>query len=342
MWRSLALLALFTASAAMSVKVSGLIATVRIALQHKQSDKRLAGELHKLSLDEQLDWRTIEELESEGAGPKTVSALEMLLEESQGLPSPAQPPFQSPPAPTAEEKNQVLEEAARNSLNYAASLPDFICTETVRRFEDAKLKEKQNWELKDTLTLKLGYFSHVEDYKLVAINGKPTYRTYEEVGGAVSQGEFGSLLISIFRGAPRDRFAWDHWTTLRRRPTMVYAFRVKLEHATYNIHFEAAGYQPVTVLTGQHGFVYIDHVTKQVVRVYMEADDIPDDFPVTSVTTMLDYDFVDVGGRQFLLPLSALVRMGTHRMQMRNEVAFEQYRKFTSDTSITFDLKDGK
>jgi len=43
-----------------------------------------------------------------------------------------------------------------------------------------------------------------------------------------------------------------------------------------------------------------------------------------------------------LLPLRALVRMGTRRIQTRNEVAFDGYRKFSSDTNITYDVKDGK
>ena len=342
MRRCLWVVVVLAASAAPPGTVNGLITTVRTAILKKQSDSRLAGELRKISLDERLDWRTIEELESEGAGPKSVTALEMLMEESQGLPVPASLPFPAVPKPPPQEINFALAEAARNSLNYAASLPDFFCTETVRRYEDVKLKEKQKWELKDTLTLKLSYFEHVEDYKLAAINGRPTYRSYEEVGGAQSQGEFGSLLLSIFRGASKDRFVWDHWTTLRKRPTHVFAFVIKLEDSDYTVHFAASWHQPATTRSGQHGFIYVDRDTNRVVRVYAEADGIPEDFPVTNVSTLLDYDFVDVSGRQFLLPLRALVRMGTSRVQTRNEVAFAGYRKFSSDTNITFDVKDGK
>ncbi len=176
----------------------------------------------------------------------------------------------------------------------------------------------------------------------MAVNGKATYRSYEEVGGAVSQGEFGSLLLSLFMGAPRDRFVWDHWTTLRRRPTYVYAFTIKIEDSTYNVQYASSWQQPMSARSGQHGFVYVDCETGRVVRIYAEADGIPDDFPVTNVSTLVDYDFVDVGGRQFLLPLRALVRMGTRRVQTRNEVEFSSYRKFGSDTNITYDVKDGK
>lgn len=326
----------FSVFAVSTTTVGALISTVRSALQHKQSDSHLAGAIHKIDIGEQLDWRVVEELESEGAGPKAVAALEMLVDESQGLPVPAMPTFPAGIRPSASEQEAALLDASRQSLNYAASLPDFLCTESVRRFEDFKLREKQNWVLKDTLTLNLSYFSHAEDYKLIAVNGKPTYRTYEEMGGAVSQGEFGSLLLSIFRDAPRGRFAWEHWTTLRRRRTHVYRFHIGIAESRYEVHFASAAVQPITARTGQHGFIYVDADSHRVVRVYAEADNIPSDFPVTNVYTLLDYDFVDIGGQPYLLPLRAVVRMGTNRVQTRNEMAFEMYRKFSGEANITF------
>jgi hypothetical protein len=337
MVRSLCLFATFCAFAASTAKVDDVIATVRTGLQRKQSDSHIAGELRKLDLGEHLDWLVIEQLESEGAGPKTIAGMEMLVDESEGLPAPkALAGFPTAAAPSASEEAFALAEAARNSLNYAATLPDFICTESVRRYEDMKRKEKQNWTLKDTLTLQLSYFGHVEDYKLTTVNGKRTYRSYEEMGGAESQGEFGSLLLSIFRDAPRSRFAWDHWTTLRRRRTHVYRFHIGLEESTYNVQFASSWQGSMTARTGQHGFIYVDAESNRVVRVYADADSIPPDFPVTNVYTLLDYDFVDVGGHAFLLPIRALVRMGTNRVQTRNEMAFESYRKFSSDANITF------
>ena len=327
----------FSASAAAPARVSDLVSTVRYGIEHKQSDGHIASAVRKLDLGEHLDWPVVEQLESEGAGPKTVDIMEMLMDESEGLPAPDPPPdFPTAAKPSAAEQAFVLEEAARNSLNYAATLPDFICTESVRRYEDFKLKEKQNWTLKDTLTLQLNYFSHAEDYKLMAVNGKRTFLSYDDVGGAESHGEFGSLLLSIFRDAPRNRFAWDHWTTLRRRRTHVYRFQIGVEESSYNVRFGTSWMTEISARTGQHGFVYVDAESNRAVRIVAYADSIPPDFPVTNVYTLLDYDFVDVSGHSFLLPIRALVRMGTHRVQTRNEVVFVDYRKFSSDANITF------
>ena len=51
-------------------------------------------------------------------------------------------------------------------------------------------------------------------------------RRYEDVGGTISQGEFGSLLRQVFDRKAGADFRWDHWTTLRKRPTHVFAFRI--------------------------------------------------------------------------------------------------------------------
>lgn len=336
-WGGLLLIFAMAAWAASSLTVGNLVSMVRAGLEKKQSDSHLAGAVRKLELMDRLDWRTVEELESAGAGPKTVEALEAQVEESRNLPNPPGPPaFSTPPAPDAEEQDRVLEAAAVHSLDYAASLPDFICTEMVRRYEDVEPKQRPNWSLKDTLTLKLSYFSHAEDYKLVAINGHPTYRTFDEVGGAVSEGEFGSLLISLFRGADRKRFSWDHWTTLRGRPSLVYRFRIPLEESEYNVRYASGSVGPMSAHSGQSGFIEVDRATNRVLRIFAAAEDLPADFPVTNVSTLLDYDFVEISGRQYALPLHALVRMGTHWVQTRNEVVFQDYRKFASDTTITF------
>src|SRR5579885_1081921 len=133
----LGLLLAVSAFAATPARVADVVSTVRSGLEHKQSDSHIAGALRKLDLGEHLDWTVVEQLESEGAGPKAMDGLQMLVDESDGLPAPSLlPDFPAAAKPSLAEQAFALEEAARNSLNYAATLPDFICTESVRRFED--------------------------------------------------------------------------------------------------------------------------------------------------------------------------------------------------------------
>jgi hypothetical protein len=283
---------------------------------------------------ERLDDTVVEELESEGAGPKAVAELQRLAELSRGLPeaNPA-PVFPHPPAPGQAERRRILEAARKNALNYTRSLPDFICMEEVRRFESPR----GNWELKDTLSVKLSYFGQREDYQLIRWNGKPSVLSYRDVGGAVTEGEFGSTLAAIFAPESQTDFRWDHWTTLRKRPAHVFTFRIAAEHSTYRMEFgRRAGQREGSVITGQHGTVYVDAETDQVVRIVADCDTIPPDFPVRASSTMLDYGFVEVGEQKFLLPLRAEVRMTAGSLRIRNLVDFHRYQKFAGQSTITF------
>jgi hypothetical protein len=313
--------------------VNETIDLVRTAIRGKQTDNQTAKSLHKWKLSESLDEHTIEELQSEGAGPKAVEELERLRLASKALPKPVVPPrFESPPVPSPAEQNLVVQEARGIALNYTQSLPDFIATESIRRYSD----ERGSWQLKDTLTIKLSYFDQFEDYKVLNINGRPSTLPYEAVGGTITQGEFGSLLREVFEPRSAAELHWDHWTTLRGRPAQVYTFRVRVANSRYMMVVGNRGERD-TITAGQHGFVYVDRDTRQIVRIVAEADSIPEKFPVRHSTTSLDYGFADVGGRQFLLPLRAEVRMGTASIQTRNEVEFHSYKKFGAESSISFE-----
>ena len=99
-----ALLVCVSATAQQSLKVDQLLSFVRSSIKLKQPDKEVAAYIAKLKLSEKLDERTVEELQGEGAGPKTVAALNELATASESLPKPqpkvvkpAPPPIPPPP-----------------------------------------------------------------------------------------------------------------------------------------------------------------------------------------------------------------------------------------------------
>jgi len=328
------LLACFAATAQSVTPVAAVVASVRTGLDRNQKDSQVAKALHRVRLAERLDDRTIETLESEGAGPATVAELEQMRDASAHLPVPKTPAIPSPAAPGAGEQERVWDEARQTSLNYNASLPDFICTESVKRFKDPD--GKQQWHLSDTLILKLTYFEHKEDYRLTSINNRPTHLTYEQTGGAITEGEFGSLLGSIFAESSKAEHHWDHWTTLRQRPTHVFRFRIAVEDSGYQLSFGTTDGYFRHVTMGQHGYIYVDQETNSVVRVMAEAEGLPPDFPVDRAGSVLDYGFIDVGGQTYLLPLRSVTRLDTLPLEHRNEVQFQEYRKFSADATVTF------
>src|SRR5262249_1989718 len=116
-----------------ALTIEQLLAFVRSSIKLKQPDKEVAAYLVKLKLVEKLDERTVEDLQGEGAGPKTVAALNELAAGSAALPKPqakAARPLPPPiPPPSPEEQQAVISEVRDYAANYSKSLPDFICTQ---------------------------------------------------------------------------------------------------------------------------------------------------------------------------------------------------------------------
>jgi hypothetical protein len=319
--------------------INDLVAYLRTAVDKKEADSQIAKYVQKVKLTQSLDDTTIEQLESLGVGPKGVEALQSLRDASHALPLPreAVPGFELPGPPALDDLRRTLAETRKLALGYSETLPDFICTQTVRRYLDPKANG--SWKETDTLTVKLSYYQQKEDYQLQLVNGRPSTKSYETAGGAISKGEFGSMLLEIFDPATGAVFRWDHWTTLRKRRAIVFSYRIAIARSHYRIMFDGNG-ERVTVVAGQHGFVYVDAETNMVLRLTREADNLPGSFPVQRANSMLDYDFTDVGGKRFLLPLRAEIRMLSGGGQNRNVVEFNGYRKFSGESSISFELKD--
>ena len=315
--------------------VSDLVAQVRDELLRNRSDSRVAKDVRKVQLSERLDDRTVETLQSEGAGPETVAELLLLRDRSFRMPRAATPAIPEPAAPQPAEQVQIWEAAHDNALSYTESLPDFICSEVVQRFVNSS--NKNSWKLEDTLALKLSYFERREQYKLMTVNNHSTSLSYEQMRGAVTEGEFGSMLAAIFALKARTNRSWDHWTLLRSRPTHVYTFAIAAANSDYQITSGTALRDEERVQVGQHGYVYIDASTRRVVRISAVADQFPRDFPVQNVRLILDYDFTDVGGAHYLLPLHSQTTLFAPPLRHRNETDFLQYRKFSADTTITYD-----
>lgn len=317
---------------------------IHSAIEMKQQDKEVAAMLRKMKLTERLSLSAVETLQGEGAGPKTVAALKELATESEALPQ-AKPPapkpvYVPPPPPSSEEQAQVLAEVKEYALNYSRTLPDFICLEQTRRYVDTTGQEA--WRAMDVVTARLTYFDQKEDYKLVSMNDRVmTDVAYTSVGGALSMGDFGTTMREVFEPVSETHFEWERWSTLRKRRAHVYSYRVPLEHSKYSIHYsDGPKDEGTTVIVGYHGSIFVDRDTNMVVRITVEAENIPPSFPVRQVKETLDYDFTKIGDREFLLPLVADVRMHASRVWTKNVKEFRLYRKFSADTSIKFDGSD--
>ena len=220
------------------MNVQQLAEFVRSELALKQhTDKQLAAYLKKVQLTEKLTDKTIIDLEAQGAGPRTVESLQELKDHTANLKSPTRDPTYSPttapdatpagqnsvtlrpkqaiPPPDSVRQQQILEGIKQYAMTYTDNLPNFLCLQVTRRFVDFDLSD--HYRLVDTVNAQLSYTEGKENYKLVSINNRYTNTSMEQLGGAVSVGEFGSFMKAIFDPKSEAEFGWDHWATVTRK-----------------------------------------------------------------------------------------------------------------------------
>jgi hypothetical protein len=323
-----------------TMTVPELIGFIKSSIQFRYDDRKVADYVHRIKLTNKLDDRTVEQLQGMGAGPKTVAALRELSEASSSLPS-APPPAPKPPPvvippPDSIEQARILAEVRDNVLNYTNRLPDYICTQVTRRYYDPTGTE--NWRLMDTIQENLTFFEHKENYKVVMVNGRMmTNVQHNQLGGAISSGEFGSILHEIFAPETRTEFDWDHWATLRGRRMYVFAYRVPQSRSHYSIEH---GESHRRIIAGYHGLVYVDRETGMVMRWKLQCEDMPADFPIKDVSLDVNYDFTKIADQEFVLPLKTVISSREAKYMSRNEAEFHLYRKFGAETQVTFDTPE--
>jgi hypothetical protein len=233
--------------------------------------------------------------------------------------------------PTPEEQQRTLDAARDIAIHYSHKLPDFLCTEQVERTTGISNKIQA-----DKLTIQLSYSGEKESYKLVAMNGQPAKQPLESLDGLITGGEFGSLLLGIFNPESAAEFQWKSAATVRKRRAAVYSFKIARAKSHYILGHRAPDGKMVEAPAGYHGEVSLDGESSRVLRLTASADDIPKEAGVLSSSVEVDYDFVDVAGKSYLLPSHSEARMERGQRRIANVVAFTGYRKFQADSTIDF------
>ena len=331
---------LFAASQ-MSLTVEKLKTFIESTIQMKQPDIQVAQYLRQVKLTEKLDDAAVEELQTKGAGPKTVMALRAMVEATANLPEPP-PPAPKPvvvpiPPPDSEEQSKILDETREYVMNYTKNLPNFICVQVTRRFVDASGKGTA-FHNTDTITARLTYDGQHENYDVVLKNNQPLINVkMEDLGGTTSSGEFGTMMKQIFEPESNTRFGWDHWATLRGRRTYVFAYDIEQAFSKYQIEEKDT---KQSIVPAYRGLVFIDRDTKMVTKITLNPYNVPADFSIQEVHVSLDYDFAKIADQEYMLPLKAVLTSRADRYATKNEIEFRLYGKFETGSTIKFDTPE--
>jgi hypothetical protein len=191
-----------------------------------------------------------------------------------------------------------------------------------------------SWQAMDIVTAEVVYEKGKEDYRNVTVGGKPAKKSMEEIGGAWSTGEFGTVLINLFNPGTAAQFHYRKDSRVAGINAKEYGFEVAHENSHWTVRYGSQSYVPAF-----SGSVWIDPATSRVLRIEMEARSFPDQFETDHVESSTDYEYIRLGGApQYLLPVHSETlscQRGTNNCA-RNTIDFRNYHKFEGQSTITF------
>jgi hypothetical protein len=247
-------------------------------------------------------------------------------------PCPDPPVTATAPAGSAQTRSQnpseaLIEKAREAAFEFSENLPNFICKEVMTRYTQRGRDETPL----DVVSAEIIYDHAKETYRNVKIDDRPTDRNLQEISGSWSTGEFASTLLSLFSPDTNARFRSGGATSISGYTAQVYDFEVPKANSHWTVYAESQ-----TLVPAYKGSVWVDPSTARVLRIEMQARNIPSDFPMDTIESAVDYSYVSIGGKSFLLPIHA-ESLGCHRDAggcSHNIIDFRNYHEFRVDVKI--------
>jgi hypothetical protein len=231
----------------------------------------------------------------------------------------------------------VIDNARDAAFSFAETLPNYVVKQFTTRFATEAARGGQtSWRAIDTVSADVVSEGGKESYKNILVNGRPPKEAVEKTG-SWSTGEYSSVLLDILSPATQADFHNKRTTTIVNRTAWRYDFSVDQPNSHWRVYASADSYNPEYT-----GAIWIDKENARVLRIELSARNMPRAFPLDTVESSVDYDYVLIGDAKFLLPVHSEAlscERGTSECT-RNSIDFRNYRKFSADTSITFDASD--
>ena len=228
----------------------------------------------------------------------------------------------------------VIDMAREEAFSFSETLPNYVVKQFTTRFQSEQTRSRStSWRALDTVTADVVYQDGKESYKNILVNGR-TPREAPEKSGSWSSGEFASTLQDIMSPYTNADFHGKRSTTIVNRAAFRYDFSVEQPNSHWHVETSGQSYLPEYT-----GTIWIDKENYRVLRIELSARNMPRTFPLDQVESSVDYDYVLIGDGKYLLPVHSealsCARGGSDCS--RNVIEFRNYKKFSADTSITFD-----
>jgi hypothetical protein len=251
-------------------------------------------------------------------------------ETADASPAPEREPME-PMEPKLDPHVEFLEKSRELAFTFTEGLPNYVCQELVTRYQ-SESHAGTLWQPQDVVSEQVVWNNNKEDYSNVQIDGKKVNPA--KVGDrSWSTGEFGTVLLGLMNPATEAQFKFVRGATLHHVETVMYDFSVDQPHSHWNIHEGGQQYQPA-----YSGTIWFEKSSGRAMRLEFSAEDIPKEFPADTAELALDYDYVLLGQKRFLLPVHSEMLICHRGMSLcsRNDIEFRNYHKYGAESDIKF------
>jgi hypothetical protein len=228
--------------------------------------------------------------------------------------------------------DEIISDAREAAVNFNAELPNFLVQQVTTRYQSSSMPV--SWRAVDVVTADVACVDGKEDYRNVAINGRPTSGPVERTG-TWSTGEFAVTLQDILAPATAATFMKQRQELLGSRTA--YVFDLAVEQS--NSHWVLVGPTGKQYRPAYKGAIWIDKETRRVLRIEQIANGDSVSAPYDKAESVVEYGFVNIEGKTYLLPVESenLACLRGSSNCVRNTISFQNYRKFSASSDIKYD-----
>jgi len=325
-----------TSLAAKRITVAQLTETLAADISAQKPDADIARQIAGMELSERLTEATLTRLAATlTAGTQAASALQFVADRSAFLDPPASelPPTPAPDNPT---QKRLLDAARTYVAQTLPRLPNLLATQTTSHYDDSPQVARQGgWPVRAGLHPVQTSSREVSVYEEVA-NQPVTLAParWQDQGGLVSGGEFGSTLGMILNDTLKGKVTWSHWEQTTTRQAAVFRYSVPKSASPFevigsfqrqaalegspeqigNSRVSGIGVRPsgrssinATFVTrpGYHGSLWLDPATGTILRVTVEVDS-KENVPFQRAAILVQYGPVQMGDSEFICPVHSV------------------------------------
>jgi len=209
-------------------------------------------------------------------------------------------------------------------------LPNYTCLETIER--STRSSAKKRFDLVDALQIEVAV---VDGKELFSWPGEREFkeRDLREIAptGAIANGSFALHARTVFMSSrPVIKYRGDE--PLNGRNTERFEFEISRVSSGYHIRIG-----PIEGIAGQKGTFWVDRESLDLIRLDVEAVEIPGYLPLSSSTESLYYERARIGESDFLLPkTSELVMVDDKGNASRNVITFSRCKQYTGESTVSF------